>query len=85
MPERTSAAGTPGEELAETLTTALDGRLAPADAALVRQLPGDAHDRQPVHTVYVSADRFTDEGSSTTRCRGASGSGTGIADNNARV
>ena len=28
MPERTSAAGTPGEELAETLTAALDGRLA---------------------------------------------------------
>ena len=60
MPERTSAAGTPGEELAETLTAALDGRLAAADAALVRQFPGDAPDRQPVHTVYVPADRFTD-------------------------
>src|SRR4051812_35395470 len=60
MPERTSAAGTPGEELAETLTVALDSRLAAADAALLRQFPGDAPDRQPVHTVYVPADRFTD-------------------------
>src|SRR3954453_6015088 len=61
MPERTSARGTTGEGLAETLTTALDGRLAAADAALVEQFPGDAPDRQPVHTVYVPADRFTDD------------------------
>jgi citrate lyase beta subunit len=60
MPEPTSATPT-GEELAEALTTVLDGRLAAADEALVRQFPGDAPDRQPVHTVYVPADRFTDE------------------------
>jgi citrate lyase beta subunit len=61
MPERRSATGSTGAELAEALTEALDARLAAADAALVRQFPGDAPDRQPVHTVYVPADRFTDD------------------------
>ena len=31
--------------------------LAPADAALARDYPGDPAERQPVHTVYVPADR----------------------------
>lgn len=36
----------------------LDARLAEADAALVAQFPGDRAGRQPVHTVYVAADRY---------------------------
>jgi citrate lyase beta subunit len=43
------------------MTAALDARLAAADEALARQFPGNAPDRQPVHTVYVPADRFTDD------------------------
>ncbi len=37
---------------------AIDDRLAAADAARVAAYPGDRVDRQPVHTVYVPADRF---------------------------
>jgi citrate lyase beta subunit len=37
----------------------LDRRLAPADAELAARYPGDAGTRQPVHTVYVPADRLT--------------------------
>ncbi|MCW2792253.1 MAG: aldolase [Nocardioides sp.] len=40
------------------LTDELDTRLAPADAALAREFPGERPGRQPVHTVYVPADRF---------------------------
>jgi citrate lyase beta subunit len=36
----------------------LDRRLGPVDAALRRRYPGEAPGRQPVHTVYVPADRF---------------------------
>jgi citrate lyase beta subunit len=36
----------------------LDQRLAAADAALEAGFPGDRDGRQPVHTVYVPADRF---------------------------
>jgi citrate lyase beta subunit len=36
----------------------LDARLAPVDAALAARYPGDTGGRQPVHTVYVPADRF---------------------------
>ncbi len=36
----------------------LDRRLARADAALAQQFPGDRAGRQPVHTVYVPADRY---------------------------
>ncbi len=36
----------------------LDTRLAEADAALARDFPGERPDRQPVHTVYVPADRY---------------------------
>ncbi len=38
---------------------AVDAALAPADAERLAQFPGDRTDRQPVHTVYVPADRFT--------------------------
>jgi citrate lyase beta subunit len=46
------------EEFIAGLTRAADARLAEADAALVRQYPGERPERQPVHTVYVPADRF---------------------------
>jgi citrate lyase beta subunit len=36
----------------------LDARLAATDAMLARLYPGDAAGRQPVHTVYVPADRL---------------------------
>jgi Domain of unknown function (DUF6986) len=36
----------------------LDARLKDADAALAAQFPGDRGGRQPVHTVYVPADRY---------------------------
>ncbi len=36
----------------------LDRRLATADADLTARYPGDSGTRQPVHTVYVPADRF---------------------------
>jgi citrate lyase beta subunit len=36
----------------------LDARLAEADAALVAQFPGDQAGRQPIHTVYIAADRY---------------------------
>jgi citrate lyase beta subunit len=40
------------------LTAELDGRLRDADAALAHGFPGERAERQPVHTVYVPADRF---------------------------
>ena len=40
------------------LTRLADGHLADADEALQRDYPGERHGRQPVHTVYVPADRF---------------------------
>jgi citrate lyase beta subunit len=36
----------------------LDRALAPVDAALRQRYPGEPGGRQPVHTVYVPADRF---------------------------
>jgi citrate lyase beta subunit len=44
---------------ADDLVAELDGLLAPADAALASRYPGPARGRQPVHTVYVPADRVT--------------------------
>jgi citrate lyase beta subunit len=40
------------------LTADIDARLAAADAALAAQFPGERAERQPVHTVYVPADRY---------------------------
>ncbi|MHA7270860.1 DUF6986 family protein [Arthrobacter sp. HLT1-20] len=37
----------------------IDGSLAATDALLERNYPGDDGSRQPVHTVYVPADKFT--------------------------
>ncbi len=47
--------------LGEDVYEDLDRRLAPVDAALRRDYPGEAPGRQPVHTVYVPADRVTDD------------------------
>ena len=41
------------------LADRLDHQLAAADAALTGDYPGDRGTRQPVHTVYVPADRYT--------------------------
>ncbi len=43
----------------DELADRLDARLAAADGALHTAYPGDRGVRQPVHTVYVPADRFT--------------------------
>jgi citrate lyase beta subunit len=43
----------------------LDDRLGAADAALAAQFPGDSGGRQPVHTVYVPADRYAEDLCST--------------------
>jgi hypothetical protein len=42
----------------DVLADELDARLADADAALAAGYPGDRGRRQPVHTVYVPADRY---------------------------
>ncbi|WP_433005129.1 DUF6986 family protein [Kribbella sp. CA-294648] len=42
----------------DALNAELDRRLAEADAALNSLYPGDRGVRQPVHTVYVPADRY---------------------------
>jgi citrate lyase beta subunit len=42
----------------DALVGELDRRLADADAALAAHYPGDRGVRQPVHTVYVPADRY---------------------------
>jgi citrate lyase beta subunit len=47
--------------LGEDVLTALDQRLAETDAFLTRAYPGEDGRRQPVHTVYVAADRYTPE------------------------
>jgi citrate lyase beta subunit len=46
------------DELATRLSGELDERLAQADAALTAGYPGERPGRQPVHTVYVPADRY---------------------------
>jgi citrate lyase beta subunit len=51
----------PANELAEALSAELDERLAGADAELAERFPGDTPDRQPVHTVYVPAERFVED------------------------
>ncbi len=47
--------------LATGLADELDQQLAPADQALVRGFPGARPGRQPVHTVYVPADRYASD------------------------
>jgi citrate lyase beta subunit len=43
--------------LGAEISAELDGLLGPVDAALAAAYPGPARGRQPVHTVYVPADR----------------------------
>ena len=45
-------------DLVGALTGELDARLREVDADLARHYPGGRPGRQPVHTVYVPADRF---------------------------
>ncbi|WP_328527658.1 aldolase/citrate lyase family protein [Nocardioides sp. NBC_00368] len=45
----------------EELVARLDRDLAGADAALAAGYPGDRGVRQPVHTVYVPGDRYSDK------------------------
>ena len=47
------------DELSARLAAELDERLAEADAALAARYPGERAGRQPVHTAYVPADRYT--------------------------
>lgn len=49
---------TDSDALASRLAGELDERLAAADAALAAGYPGERPGRQPVHTVYVPADRY---------------------------
>ena len=42
----------------DLLADEIDERLGAADAALADAYPGERPGRQPVHTVYVPADRF---------------------------
>jgi hypothetical protein len=44
--------------LTEADLAAVDALLAAADAERLASYPGDRTNRQPVHTVYVPADRF---------------------------
>ena len=46
-------------ELAADLAGRLEALLAEDDAERVRRYPGPSSDRQPVHTAYVPADRFS--------------------------
>jgi len=57
-PPSPSARADHAAALAASLAGRLDTLLAGADAALTDDYPGDTPDRQPVHTVYVPADRF---------------------------
>ena len=50
---------TAGPRLGAEVLDDLDRRLAPVDAELAARYPGAPGTRQPVHTVYVPADRMT--------------------------
>lgn len=52
-------AATPTPSLTAADTAHIDAQLAATDRLLDRNYPGDDGSRQPVHTVYVPADRFT--------------------------
>lgn len=51
----------PSRSLSDDALASIDRRLADTDALLDREYPGDDGRRQPVHTVYLPADRFTPE------------------------
>jgi citrate lyase beta subunit len=52
-------AATPTPSLSAGDLANIDGQLAVTDRLLEQNYPGDDGSRQPVHTVYVPADRFT--------------------------
>jgi citrate lyase beta subunit len=52
-------AATPTPSLSAGDLANIDGQLAATDRLLEQNYPGDDGSRQPVHTVYVPADRFT--------------------------
>src|SRR5690349_13735291 len=52
-------AATPRPSLSAGDLASIDGQLAATDRLLEQNYPGDDGSRQPVHTVYVPADRFT--------------------------
>lgn len=55
---RDPVSGSPGAgRLDAAFLLGIDGRLADADRLLAARYPGDAGDRQPLHTVYVPADQ----------------------------
>ncbi len=49
----------PSRSLTDDALAAIDRRLAATDELLARNYPGDDGRRQPIHTVYLPADRFT--------------------------
>ena len=49
----------PDASLPESFLAETDAALAETDAFLQRAYPGEDGRRQPVHTVYVPADRYT--------------------------
>ena len=51
----------PDEDVLAELLTSVDERLSDADALLAAHYPGDRGVRQPLHTVYVPANRCTAE------------------------
>ncbi|GHG51785.1 hypothetical protein GCM10012320_21470 [Sinomonas cellulolyticus] len=51
--------GLPARVLGEADLARIDASLAATDRLLAEGYPGDSGTRQPVHTVYVPADRFT--------------------------
>jgi citrate lyase beta subunit len=51
----------PAGSFAETAAAELDAMLAAADRVLADGYPGERAGRQPVHTVYLAADRFQPE------------------------
>jgi citrate lyase beta subunit len=60
-PVRADFSGSPagGSAWVDDLADELDRWLADDDAALAAAYPGHPAERQPVHTVYIPADRFT--------------------------
>ncbi|WP_136611237.1 DUF6986 family protein [Sinomonas albida] len=53
------ASGLPAPLFGDADFERIDAQLAGSDRLLAEAYPGDAGTRQPVHTVYVPADRFT--------------------------
>lgn len=56
-----SGSATERSVLSGDLLSEIDAFLAPSDARRAAAYPGDSGTRQPVHTVYVNADRATDD------------------------